>query len=202
MRSTAATATVMLAFVLAACSGPPPAAEPEPSPVGASGSSSSTEEPGSSRPPRLSHPPSYAGEEVSGWPTTSRNRAGVYSWDGETCAGRPCVMGFMHNGYGSGDVSLVIQRARAGAAADDGWTTTAVAGRAARYRRTGPREEQWRVEIHGTTLDIALTTRVGTSEVELDEAHGIVGSLRPQRRDTDLGFRLVFRLVTDDWDSG
>ena len=47
-----------------------------------------------------------AAEAVPGWPGTSENAAGVYSWDGSSCASSSCNLGFMHNGYGSGDVEI------------------------------------------------------------------------------------------------
>lgn len=139
--------------------------------------------------------------EVRGWPDTSRNRAGVYSWDGTSCV-TPCVMGFIHNGYGSGDVTLHIERVSGGTDSDDGWTTTVVAGHEGQYRRTDARTEEWIVEIEGTTIAVRLTTKPGTSQAELDEAHAMIDSMRTQSRRTQLGFRLVFTLTTNDWDSG
>lgn len=139
--------------------------------------------------------------KVRGWPDTSSNRAGLYSWDGSSCASRWCVMGFIHNGYGSGDVTLRIERVD-GTYADDGWATTTVAGHEGRYRRIGARAEEWIVEIEGSTIAVRLSTRPGTSQTELDEAHAMIGSMRTQERRTELGFRLVFRVTTDDWDSG
>ncbi len=195
-----ASATLCLLFALAACSGAPSSGESQPSRApGERGSSSSPGEPASSRSPS---PPSYKGKVVRGWPTTSRNRAGVYSWDGTSCAGNACVMGFIHNGYGSGDVTLNIERVHGRRPPGAGWTAATVAGHDGLYRRTQPREEEWLVEIDGTTIAIDLTTRRGTKVIERDEAHAIIDSMSTDERDTALGFRLVFRLTTNDWDSG
>ena len=58
------------------------------------------------------------------------------------------------------------------------------------------------VEIEGTTIAIHLSTRRGTAQAELAEAQAIIASMRTERRPTSLGFRLVFTLTTNDWDSG
>ena len=140
--------------------------------------------------------------EVRGWPHTTQNPAGGYSWDGRTCAGQYCVHGFMHNGYASGDVSVRIRVVSETPDPNDGRTAVTVAGHDALYRRIGARAEEWIVGIQGTTLAIRLEAEQGTSDADLDEAHAIIESMRTQPQDTKLGFRLVFRLVTDDWDSG
>ena len=198
MRRTAS-APLCLLFALAACSGAPSSSEPQPSSSPGEPGSSSSPEPASSGSPS---PPSYKSKVVRGWPDTSRNGAGIYSWDGTTCAyGHSCVMGFMHNGYGSGDVTFNIARV-SGGPPGAGWTAATVAGHDGLYRRTQPREEEWLVEIDGTTIAIDLTTRRGTKVIELDEAHAIIDSMSTDERDTDLGFRLIFRLTTNDWDSG
>ena len=62
--------------------------------------------------------------------------------------------------------------------------------------------ETWRAEIEGTTICIVLSATPGTSESDLAEAHAIISSMRTDRQDNELGFRLVFELTTGDWDSG
>lgn len=140
-------------------------------------------------------------EDPRGWPDTNENPPGVYSWDGYRCAGASCVFGFMHNGYGSGDVEIRVAIVPAGLA-PDGTTAVTVAGHDGIYRQLGAHLEEWIVEIEGTTISIRLTTRPGTSQADLADAHAIVGSMRYEPRDNDLGFALVFTLTTDDWDSG
>ena len=60
-----------------------------------------------------SSPTGNVNEVVYGWPSTGRNPAGVYSWDGSRCgspsSGHSCSIGFMHNGYGSGDVEFYLE---------------------------------------------------------------------------------------------
>ena len=151
--------------------------------------------------PKTPNPTPILGE-VRGWPDTSKNPAGLYSWDGTSCAGQYCAMGFIHNGYGSGDVTLTIENNSGGTVSDDAWTTTTVAGHDGQYRRTDARTEVWMVEIDGSTIAIRLSTKPGTRQTELDEAHAMIDSMRTQSRSTKLGFRLVFTLTTNDWDSG
>ena len=140
--------------------------------------------------------------EVRGWPTTTQNPAGTYSWDGRTCAGRWCSYGFMHNGYASGNVDIHI-RVASETGSNEGQTAVTIAGHDALYRRIGARTgEEWIVGIEGMTLAILLQAEPDTSDAELAEAHAIIESMRTEPRDTPLGFRLVFTLVTDDWDSG
>lgn len=150
-------------------------------------------------------PSASEGEVVRGWPDTNENAAGVYSWDGSSCAGAYCTIGpsggFMHNGYGSGDVDITID-STPGGASDGGWTAATVAGHDGYYRRTDALQEEWMVEIEGTAIVITLAAEPGTSQIELDEAHAIIDSMRTETRNTNLGFRLVFTLTTDDWDSG
>ena len=107
--SSTAPATAALLLALTACSGPS-----SPSPEAAPGKAV-----GTPVVERLGHFPRHpappvrtlpAGTKVRGWPTTSRNRPGVYSWDDRSCAGNSCVMGFIHNGYGTGHVRLTIER--------------------------------------------------------------------------------------------
>ena len=140
--------------------------------------------------------------EVRGWPDTTQNPAGEYSWDGRTCAGQWCVHGFMHNGYASGGVNIVVQVAPKRPDLNDGQTVVTVAGHDALYRRTGPGTEEWIVGIQRATLAISLEAEPGASDADLAEAHAIIQSMRTETRDTKLGFRLVFTLMTNDWDSG
>lgn len=140
--------------------------------------------------------------EVRGWPHTTQNPAGAYSWDGRTCAGRFCVHGFMHNGYASGDVNITIQVASERLEPNTGQTVVTVAGNDALYRRTGAGTEEWIVGIKGTTLAIRLEAEPGASDADVAEARAIIKSMRTEPQDTKRGFRLVFRLMTNDWDSG
>jgi hypothetical protein len=152
--------------------------------------------------PSLPEAPSMPpGEVVHGWPDTNENPPGVYSWDGSRCGGSSCVMGFMHNGYGSGDVEIRLDVVPDGTISDDGATAVTLAGHDGIYRQSIGREE-WIVDIQGTTIAIRLTAQPGTSEADLADAHAIIGSMRYERQDNDLGFRLVFTLTTDQWDSG
>jgi hypothetical protein len=140
--------------------------------------------------------------EVRGWPHTTQNAAGEYSWDGRTCAGQWCVHGFMHNGYASGDVDISIRVVSERPDPNDGQTAVNVAEHDGLYRRIGARTEEWIVAIQGTTLAIRLEAEPGASDADLAEAHAIIESMRTRPQDTKLGFRLVFTLTTDDWDSG
>jgi Tol biopolymer transport system component len=144
------------------------------------------------------------GEVVNLWPGTTRNRPGLYSWDGpDPAAGvRGRIVGFMHNGYGSGDVEIFLEVVPKGAIPDDGATATTVAGHDGIYKQIDAEREQWIVDIEGTTIAIRLEARPGTSQADLADAYAILGSMRTQPRDNDLGFRLVFALTTNDWDSG
>jgi hypothetical protein len=146
--------------------------------------------------------PSPAPDDVvHGWPDTSENSAGLYSWNGRTCSTESCVMGFMHNGYGSGDVRILIDQAFRAPVLNDDAVAVRLAELDAIYQRTGT-GEHWFVDIDGTMIAIRLEAAAGTSESDLADAHAIIESMRVERRKTALGFRLVFRLTTDDWDSG
>lgn len=150
--------------------------------------------------------------EAHGWPGMSRNQPGTYSWSAPRCVPSPlfiseCPIGWMHNGYGSGDVEVRVEvvpdlnewHILDG---DDG-TTVTVAGHVATYHRTAARREQWTIlDIDGTSIAITLTARPGTSEADLADAHTIIESMRTEPQDTDFGFRLVFELTNNDWDSG
>jgi len=145
--------------------------------------------------------PAPDSESVHRWPDTSENPPGVYSWNGSPC-GMSCNSGFMHNGYGSGALEIRIDVVPDGTIAGDGATAVTIAGHDGTYRRIDTQDEEWIVEIEGATIAIRLTTRIGTSQAEVDEAHAIIASMRTEAQDNDLGFRLIFTLTTDDWDSG
>lgn len=140
-------------------------------------------------------------ERVHNWPDTTENEAGLYAWGGSPC-GWDCNIGFMHNGYGSGDVEIRIEILPEGSVTNDGGSAVTFAGHDAIHRRIDDLREAWIVEIEGTAIAIHLTARIGTSAADLAEAHAIIDSMRTEPSDNDLGFRLVFRLTTDDWDSG
>jgi hypothetical protein len=139
---------------------------------------------------------------VHGWPSSGGNKAGVYSLDGSRCSKLFCVVGFMHNGNGSGDVEIRVDVVPPGSIATDGAASVTVAGRDGHYRRIGALVEEWSAEVEGSTITIRLEARPGASPADLAEAHAIIGSMRAEPRDNPDGFRLVFRLTTDDWDSG
>lgn len=145
--------------------------------------------------------PAPDSERVQGWPDTTENEAGLYSWNGSPC-GMSCNSGIMHNGYGSGDVEIRIEILREGSVPNDGGNEVTIAGHDAIHRRIDERRETWIVEIEETTIAIHLTTQPGTSAADVTEAYEIIDSMRTEPQDTDLGFRLVFRLTTDNWDSG
>ena len=145
--------------------------------------------------------------DAFGWPTATRNPAGLYSWDPGRCGeglstGENCFVGFMHNGYGSRNVQIFIRNVTAGERSLQAATAVTVAGHAGTYRRMDARRERWLVDIDGTTLEIRLRAEPNTSQADLDEAHAIIESMRTEPRDSTLGFRLVFTLTTDTWDSG
>jgi hypothetical protein len=145
--------------------------------------------------------PAPDSERVHRWPDTTENEPGLYSWNGSPC-GMSCNNGFMHNGYGSGDVEIRIEIVPEESVASDGGNAVTIAGHDAIHRRIDERQEVWIVEIEGTTISIHLTTEPGTSQADLAEAYAIIDSMRTESQDNDLGFRLVFRLATDNWDSG
>jgi hypothetical protein len=150
--------------------------------------------------------------EVQGWPGPSRNPAGVYSWDNLP---DPDVFaeGFIHNAYspGSGDVTIFIEGVQGRLIPHRGQTAVTVAGCEGTYRRfigdvpgierPGPVEE-WMVDIQGTTVTISLGANPGAPEAEVAEAHQILESIRAEPQDSVLGFRLIFTLKTNTWDSG
>jgi hypothetical protein len=155
---------------------------------------------------------------VHGWPGPTRNPAGVYSWDKyEDAGGRE---GFIHNAYspGSGDMTILIEGETGRLIPHRGQTTTTVAGCEATYRRfdaedggednlsgdfaEGGTVEEWMVDIQGTTVTISIAAKPGAPGAEVAEAQEIVQSIRAEPQDSVLGFRLLFTLKTNTWDSG
>lgn len=149
---------------------------------------------------QLPPPPAHEGVDALGWPDTNENRAGLYSWNG-SCASAFCSIGFMHNGYGTGDVEISIEALRERPAPGDG-TAVTVAGHDAIYRRIDALHEEWIVFIEARTIAIRLAVRPSTSQATLNEAYSIIGSMRTEPQPGSPPFRLVFTLTTDDWDSG
>ena len=150
---------------------------------------------------------------VKGWPGMGRNVPGVYSLDVIACPGcatnpTPAVGGWMHNGYGSSDVVLRIDvdSKRALAQLDPGSDSATdgvpvvVAGYDGIYDAPDARHEEWTVDIEGRTTLIRLTAEPGANRAALAEAHAIIDSMRTEV--IDHGFRLVFTLTSNDWDSG
>ena len=155
--------------------------------------------------PTRTRPPSPSPHDALGWPTTGTNPPGLYAWGDNRCSGTSpgqrtsCTYGFMHNGFGSGDVEITIGVRSA--------KPTEIAGHAGTYRRVGDgREgwirEEWLVEISGVTVAITLKAKEGASGAVIAEAHAIVKSIRYEPRTNALGFRLVFTIKTKTWDSG
>lgn len=158
-------------------------------------------------------------DEVHLWPTTARNEAGVYSWC--KCIERSVTAisrneGVMHNGYepGSGDVSILFRGDPGRLTPHRGQTAVTVAEHEGTYRRfltdhghwrylgKGGRAEEWMVDVQGTTVTFLLLAKPGAPEAELAEAHEVIDSIRVEAQDNELGFRLLFTLATDTWDSG
>lgn len=108
----------------------------------------------------------------------------------------------MHNGYGSTFVRIFVGVASSTSIPTEGRTATTVAGHDGLYARIDARTEEWVVRVNATTLAIRLEARPGATSADLAEAYAIISSMRSQPRHTKLGFRLVFTLTTDDWDSG
>ena len=119
----------------------------------------------------------------------------------------------MHNAYkpGSGDVSFLIRGDAGRLIPHRGETPATVAGYEGAYRRfigedagwtNGLPTEEWMVDIQGTTVTILLLAEPGAPQAELDEAHEIIRSMYVNPENDELGFRLVFTLRTNTWDSG
>ena len=58
------------------------------------------------------------------------------------------------------------------------------------------------VDIQGTTVTISIAAKPGAPEAEMAEAQEIIQSIRAEPQDSALGFRLLFTLKTNTWDSG
>ena len=153
--------------------------------------------------------------DAKGWPAMGRNQEGTYSWGGVSRCGQNCFIGFMHGANTQskpdmGDISIVV----AGVAGDiephEGTSVTVFGYEGSYLRYTGdpitarPRAscERWMVDIEGTTVTVKLCARPGAPADQIREAHDIIESIRVEPRDSQLGFRLVFSLTTDSWDSG
>ncbi len=168
------------------------------------------------QPPSVVTPTPSAADRVYGWPTTSHNHAGVYSWDKSRCGSTGyCVMGLMHNGQsgGSGDVYIIFRGVPGRLIPHRGRTQVTVAGYEGTHRRfieensptgwmNGLPTEEWMVDIRGTTVTILLLAQPGARRPELADAHAIVGSIRAEAQENRLGFRLDFTLTNNEWDSG
>jgi hypothetical protein len=156
--------------------------------------------------------PSPRASSVRGWPDMTRNVAGVYSWDATDNPDEN--EGFMHNGYrpGSGEVSILFEGVPGDLVTHRGRSPITVAGYDGSYRRfvvqdgvgwmNGLPQEEWMVDIEGTTVTIRLIAGHRASKAELAEAHEIIRSIDVEPQDNELGYRLTFTLTTDTWDSG
>jgi len=150
------------------------------------------------------------------WPDTNRNPPGLYSWDGH--GDMYHLEGFMHNGYSHrpGEVSIFIGGDPEQLIPHRGQCAI-VAGYEGTYRRfIGKRSpslhqssldwddssEEWMVDIQGTTVTITLAADPRTPEAQVADAHEIIDSIYVDPQDNDLGFRLIFTVPTNDWDSG
>jgi hypothetical protein len=141
-------------------------------------------------------------EVVRGWPATDFNPPGAYAWGGR-CAGQFCSSSFMHNGNGSGDVEIQVGVGPRLPVSLIDSTAVTFGGLDGTYRRVDADTEEWVADIHDDmAVSVRMTARPGTSQAELDEAHAIIDSMRVVRSDNAYGFSLIFRLTTDDWDSG
>jgi hypothetical protein len=166
-------------------------------------------------------PPSYPPTtNYHGWPSTSENPPGLYSWTGSG-GNSTHLEGFMHNCYGPCSVDILMGVVRGEVAMPDDAREVTVVGHDAIYRRIEPGRgewtvdagfvsyptddlwEEWIVDIDGTTIYIHLRARSGASQADLAEARGIIESMRYEPRSSDpYGFRIIFTITTDDWDSG
>ena len=139
----------------------------------------------------------------NGWPSTANNPPGLYSWDGPGPVGDHYHLeGFVHNGNGSGNVEIHVEDVVPEEGITAGATAVTVAGHDGIYRRMDARREEWIVDIEGTTIAIRLKATLDSRPADLADAHGIIGSMRTAPCDNKIGFRLVFTLTTNDWDSG
>ena len=175
--------------------------------------------------PSSSGPPSEDDAQALDWPDANRNPAGVYAWDGPGPIGGPSRLeGFMHNGYSKspGEVAVWITGPDGvsvvpGKVVPHSGECVIVAGHEATYRRFTGRGssvlhrsvldrdaavEEWVADIDGTTIVITLAADPLTPKAEVADAHEIIESITVDRVPTDLGFRLIFTIPTDTWDSG
>ncbi len=86
-----------------------------------------------------------------------------------------------------------------------GGTRVVVAGYEGVHQRIADGHERWIVVIDGRTIAIDLKAKPRTSRADLAEAHTIIDSIRTAPTDNvlnDLGYKLVFTLTNNDWDSG
>ena len=160
---------------------------------------------------------------VLDWPDTNRNPSGVYAWDGPGPIGNSYHLeGFMHNGYSRspGEVAIYITGPEGqlplvpGRIVPHSGQCAIVAEHEGTYRRfTGKVSptmaldrddagEEWMVDIRGTTIVITLAADPLTPEAELAEAYEIIESISVDPQDSELGFRLIFTIPTNTWDSG
>jgi hypothetical protein len=142
-----------------------------------------------------------AAAQVHDWPSGNRNPPGLYSWDDvpEPLTG---IEGFIHNGYKSSDVQITVATLPELMVPAEGATPDVVAGHDGLYYRAGRNREEWFVRIEGHWIVIGVTWGRYSSPVALADAEAIVASMRTEPRDNALGFRLVFTLTNNDWDSG
>jgi hypothetical protein len=161
--------------------------------------------------------PSVSEPTVWGWPSTIGAGPGLYSWDGDRCAGQFCGASargaFMHNCYGSCDAAITIE-VLADKPVADGWRDVTIAGHSGWYRRLVEPDptvalfemqgyEEWVADIDGVMVGISLDTKTGASDAALADAHAIIDSMRSGPSSLNPhGFRLVFRLTNYAWDSG
>jgi hypothetical protein len=150
-------------------------------------------------------PSPFPGSADFGWPTTSRNPAGVYSLDDQYCGsnrGKSCIVGWIHNGGGSGDVQITVKVGADEVISNNGGAPITIAGHEGTYRQLTARWEDWTFDVDGTPVAVTLHSARNTSHADLAEAHAVIDSMYTEPSDSDLGFRLVFTLTSDDWDSG
>ena len=111
-------------------------------------------------------------------------------------------MGVLHNhGSNDGVVRISIDQTPEPTISDANATPVTVAGHQGLYLRINPELEEWNIDLGGTLLSITLSAERTASQADVDEANAIIESLVYEPQDTPLGFRLVFRLPSQHWDS-